>query len=178
MQDVSTETSGTNDNGSTFIFSHSTGQFEEFQCLFQRDSFHTLLTRHLCKQGFVLVVGTSNLYNGSEAAYLDEYGLAALGVDTQLSFTGLSLLTGVHRLLHNRFEVLIERLHHVGPLFFTFSYLIKVLFHFGGEVIVHNGGEILHEEVVHHNTDIRRQQLSLVGTGHLLAMALLDLLAL
>ena len=87
-------------------------------------------------------------------------------------------LTGIHGLFHCGFKLLIEAFHHVRPFLTAFSNFIEILFYLSGEVIVHDGWEILHQEVVHHHTDIGRQELSLIRTGHFLPLLLSDHLAL
>ena len=84
------------------------------------------------------------------------------------------LLTGVQSLLNSRFKVFVEGFHHVRPLLLTLGNLVEVLFHLCGEVIIHDGREILHEEIVDHDTNIGRQELTLIGTCHLLTNLLSD----
>ena len=88
------------------------------------------------------------------------------------------LSTDIHSVLHNRFEILIEITHHVGPFLITLGNLVKLLFHLSSEVIVHDTGEILQEEVVHHNTDVGRHEFSLVTASNLGTGFLGDLLSL
>ena len=88
------------------------------------------------------------------------------------------LLTAVDGTLHRRFKLLVERVHHVRPLLITLGYLIEILLHLGGEVVIHNLCEVFHQEVVDHNTDIGRNQLTFLRTNHLLTGLLVDLLAL
>ena len=94
-----------------------------------------------------------------------------------MPFTSLTRLTCIQRLFHDGFKVLIEVLHHVGPLLIAFGYAVEILFHLGSEVVIHDGGEIFHEEVVDDDTDIRRLQLALVRSYRLFTHRLFHLLA-
>ena len=73
----------------------------------------------------------------------------------------------VHHLVYHRLKVFVEALHHLQPFLFAFGYLVELLLHTCGEVVVHNLWEVLHQEVVNHHTDICRQQLTLVRASHL-----------
>ena len=114
------------------------------------------------KLGFLLVIGSTNLYYGAETPDFHKYGFSRLGVLTQLTFASLVLLTAVHCLLYRWLETLIELLHHVSPFLIAFSNLIKILLHLGSEVVVHNFLEVFHQKVVYHDSDIGRQQLALL----------------
>ena len=87
-------------------------------------------------------------------------------------------LTGIQRLVHYGFKALVESLHHTRPFLFALGNLIEVVLHLGSEVIVHDFLKVIHQEVVHHDTDICRQQFSLIRADQFLANRLLDLLAL
>ena len=87
------------------------------------------------------------------------------------------LVAAVHGVLHFRDEVVVERLHHIRPCLLALGDLIEVLLHLGGEVIVHDLIEVFHQEVVHYDTDVRRNQFALLGADNLLAGFLADLSA-
>ena len=57
--------------------------------------------------------------------------------------------------------------HHVCPLLLAVGNLVELLLHLGGEVIVHDGGEVLDEEVVHYDADVCREKLALLVASHL-----------
>ena len=109
------------------------------------------------KQGFGIIIHSTNLHNGTKASNLDKHTTTALWVETQLAFAGAVVLTGVQRFLYRRFEVFVKMLHHRRPLLLAFGNLVEVLLHFGREVIVHDGGERIHEEVVDNDTHVSRQ---------------------
>ena len=44
---------------------------------------------------------------------------------------------------------------HACPLLLALGNGIELLFHFSREVIVHDAGEVLHQEIVDNDTDIR-----------------------
>ena len=68
----------------------------------------------------------------------------------------------VHRILYRWFEVTVESLHHCSPLLIALGNLIEILLDFSREVIVHNLCEVLHQKVIHYDTDVGRQQFALV----------------
>ena len=173
MQDVRSEATSTNDHVSPFERTDGTRQFEEFQSLLQRQRLHAEFTGQLGKLWLDTVFSRTNLHDGTEAAYLGKYGTTALGVLTQFALTGLMLLTGIQRLVHYRFKALVESLHHTRPFLFALGNLIEVMLHLGSEVIVHDFLEVIHQEVVHHDTDICRQQFSLIRADQFLANRLL-----
>ena len=47
----------------------------------------------------------------------------------------------------------------------------------GSEVIVHDIGEVLYQEIVHHRTDIGRDELTFLASYHLFLLAGVDLLS-
>ena len=72
------------------------------------------------------------------------------------------LSTGVDDFFNGGLELLVELMHHLVPLRFAFGNLIEVLLHVSREVVVHDIGEVLHEEVVHDDADVGGQQLALL----------------
>ena len=160
-KDIGTETTGADSDRFTMIVTDLTGQLKQFQCLFESDGLDALVLRHLGERRFLVIVGSTNLHNRTETTDLHEDGLAALGILTQHTLTGLMLLTAVDGTFYRRFKLLVERVHHVRPLLITLGYLIEILLHLGSEVVIHNLCKVLHQEVIDHNTDIGRYQLTL-----------------
>ena len=162
VKNVGSKSSGTDCHALAFIFAYGTGHLEEFESLLQRDGLHTLVGGKLCKARLFVVVGCANLHYRTVAAYLYEHRMTALGVVAQLAFACLVLRTCIHHLLYGRLKFSVEVLHHVGPLLLAVGYLVELLLYLGGEVIVHDGGEVLHEEVVDNDAYVGRQQLALL----------------
>ena len=160
------------------MVTNRTGQLKQLQRLFEGDGLNALVLRHLGEGRLLIIIGRTNLYNRSETTNLHEDRLAAFGILTQHTLTGLMLLTAVDGTFYRRFKLLVERVHHVRPLLITLGYLIEILLHLGGKVVIHNLCEVFHQEVVDHNTDIGRYQLTLLRTHNLLTGLLVDLLAL
>ena len=73
---------------------------------------------------------------------------------------------GLCGLFHQRMELLIELVHEYGPFLFAFRHFVELLFHAGCEVVIHNFREVLHEEIIYHNTHIGRKQLGLFIASH------------
>ena len=53
-------------------------------------------------------------------------------------------------------ERFIERLHDSRPFCITFCYLVELFFYACREVVVHDAGEVLHQEVGYNCTSICR----------------------
>ena len=83
------------------------------------------------------------------------------GVGSQFAFACLVLRTCVHHLIDGGFKVLVEVLHHRCPLFVSFCNPVELLLHFRREIVVHDGREVLHEEVVHHYSYVGGQEFTL-----------------
>ena len=78
------------------------------------------------------------------------------------------LRTSVHHRVYRRAEVGIKGFHHGLPLFFSFGNAVEIFFNMRRKVIVHDGGETVHQEVVHHDAYVGRQQFALVAANVLL----------
>ena len=178
VQHVGAEASGADDDVAAFELSHRAGQSEQFQGFVERQRLHGLVGGQLGEARLLLVVGRAYLHHGAEAANLHEHRLARCGVDAHLSLAGLVFGAGVDDLLHRRFELLVEARHHLVPLRLAFGNLIEVLLHAGGEVIVHDVGEVLHQEVVDDDADVGGQQFALLRTGEFLLVLGGDFLSL
>ena len=177
VQDIRTEAASTNRNVAAFELSYSARQTEELHCLLECQRVHRFIGGQLCEARFLFVVGRANLHHRSEAANLHEHWLSGCGVDADLSLAGLVLSAGVDDFFHGGLELLVELMHHLVPLRLAFGNLIEVLLHVGREVVVHDIGEVLHEEVVHDDADVGGQQLALLRAGHFLLRLRGDLLA-
>ena len=68
----------------------------------------------------------------------------------------------VEGLLDGGLEVVIEVLDHGVPLLLALGNQVEVLLDAGREVIVHDGGEVLHEEVVDDGAHVGGDELALV----------------
>ena len=73
----------------------------------------------------------------------------------------------VHHLVYSRLKLLVEVFHHVCPLLLAVGDLVELLLYLCREVVVHDGREVLHKEVVHHDAYVGRQQLALLVAGKL-----------
>ncbi len=176
VTDVGTETTGADHHHFILELAHGARQFEEIQRLFQGDGGHRLSLLHLSKARLLLVVYATNLYHRAEAADLHRYGLLTHRVGTQDALAHFMLLFHGHGLLHQRLELAVELLHQAGPLLLTLGHLIELFLDVCREVIIHNLGEVLQQEVVDHRTDVGRKQLTLLAAGQFRAYLLFDLI--
>ena len=85
------------------------------------------------------------------------------------------LAAGIHHLAYFRLEVLVECLHPLVPFGLSFGNVIKLLFHIGCEVVVHDAREVFHQEVVDNDSDICRQQFPLFVACYFLLHSLCHL---
>ena len=76
MTDIRTEPTGTYANLLALKLAQCTRQTEQLQSLIECDGLNGLTLFHLCKTGFVIIIGTAYLDNGTVTAYLDRYRLA------------------------------------------------------------------------------------------------------
>ena len=90
-----------------------------------------------------------------------------LGVNAQFALAGLVFAALLYGVVDGRLEVLVEVLEHGVPVFLSLCDGVELLLHVGGEVVVHDVREVLHEEVVYDGADVCREQLSLLATRHL-----------
>ena len=175
VHDVRTEAAVADDHRTALKLAHGAGQLEQLEGLVERQRLHALVGGQLGELRLLLVLGSTNLYHRTEAADLHKHGLARLGVLAQQALAGLMLAALVHGLLDGGLELLVEVLHHLLPLFVALGNLVELLLHAGGEVVVHDVLEVLHQEVVHHDTDVGRQQLALVRAGYLFLLLHINL---
>ena len=171
MEYIRTEPTSTDNNRSSLKFAYGTGQFKQFQRLFERYGFHTLIRWELREAGLVIIISRANLHHRPESAYLHEHGLAACRIGAKLTFARFMLAARVHHLIYNRLEIFIEALHHGLPFGFTFGYTVEFFLYIRRKIIVHNLRKVLYKKVVHHGSYIRRQELSLLIARHFLFVA-------
>ena len=85
--------------------------------------------------------------------------------------------TRLHDLVDSLLKRLVELAHHVLPLLFSLSDLIELVLDLRREVVVHDLGEVLQEEVVDHNANVGGDELSFLRTGELCLCCRLHLVA-
>ena len=122
----------------------------------------------------LLVLDLADLDHGTEATDAGIDLLAAHGVHAQFACSSRPFSGLAHR-ADGRVEGLVEAGDHLAPVLLAFGDHVELLLHLGGEVEVHDRGEVLHEEIVHHHADVRGEQLLLLGTHVLGGRALGDL---
>ena len=77
--------------------------------------------------------------------------------------------------LHDGMKYLIELIDRVRPYHFSLGHGIELFLYARGEVVIHHAGKILHQEIVHHDTNVGRHQLIPVGAYDLALPRLLYL---
>ena len=73
--------------------------------------------------------------------------------------------TGVHHAVYRRTKAGVKVFHHCLPLLLSFGNAVEIFLYARRQVIVHDVGETLHQEVVHHDADVGWQQFTLVATN-------------
>ena len=162
MEHVRAEASGTDNDFLTFIFTHRAREFEQLHRLVEGDSLNGELLGQLCKARLVRVLGTAYLHYRTVASNLHRYRSSALRVCSQQSLTCFVLAAGVEGLVNGRLKALIEVLQHLVPVLLAFGDRVETLLYAGREVIVHDVGEVLNEEIIDHRSDVRWQQFALL----------------
>ena len=165
--DIGTEASSVGHNGFSLVFTERSWQFEEFEGLFQGDGGHALVLRQRGEEGLILLLGCANLHHGAVAADAHLHHLARFRVDAQFALAHAQFVALLHRPCHLRVEVAIELADEARPFLVALGHRIEVLLHVGGEVVVHDVGEVGGKEVVDHRADVRGQEFTLVGTSAL-----------
>lgn len=74
--------------------------------------------------------------------------------------------TGVDDFFDLWLEAFVEGAQHGGQLLFAFCYLVELVLHLGGEVIVHDLREVLLQEVVDHDADVGGDEFAPLRSGH------------
>ena len=169
MEDIGSETTGTDRDGLVLIFTDLTRQLKQLHSLLECDGLHALLFGKLGEHGLVFVLGSTHLYDRTETTDLYKDRTTSLRIKTKLTLTSLMCISAVHGVFYLRDEVIIEMMHHVCPFLLTFGNLIEVKFHLGGEIVVHDVVEVLYQEVIDHDADIRRNQFAFLRAYILLA---------
>ena len=80
MQDIGSKTACAYHDGRALKLTNGTRQLEQFQRLVERNGFHTLIGRHLSKQWFLDILGSTDLYDRTKTANLDVNGFACLRI--------------------------------------------------------------------------------------------------
>ncbi len=179
MTDKRSETADSRHHHLTFILTDRTGKVKKFQSLFQCDRVDGLAFHQRGELGLrrllVFGMGNSDLNDRAVTADLHKHRIAALRVHAELTFPYLMFGLDGSRGLYDRMENLIEFIDSLCPDQLAFRNRVKFLFNAGRKVVIQHIREILHQEVVHHRTDIGRHQLIAVGPDGLGLHRLLDL---
>ena len=165
--DIGAEASCVGYNGFSLVFTERSWQFEEFEGLVQGDGGHTLVLRQCGEERFLLLLGRANLHHRAVASDAHFHHFARFRVDAQFALAHAQFVAFLHSPRHQRVEVGVELSDEAGPFLVALSHIVEVLLHVGGEVVVHDVGEVSRQEVVDHRTDVRRQEFALVGAGAL-----------
>ena len=152
-------------------------QFEEVEGFFERDGLDALPCGKACEARFFLLARFADLRHWPEAANLHHHGLAAGGIGAEAAFAHLVGRLLLERAFHVRLEIFIERLNEFLPILLAFCHLVKLFLDVGGEVVVHNAREGLHEEVVDHEPHVGRHQFAFLAAHRLGARSLLHFAA-
>ena len=145
-------------------FTESARQLKQLESLVEGDTVHRFVGRKRGKQRFIGIVGGAYLHQRPESANLHRYHSSAYRVVAQYSLAHTVFETQIGYLLHAFVERLVEVCYLVLPAQFALGNLVETLLDAGSEVIVHDVGEILLEEVVNHTAGVGRDKLSLLGT--------------
>ncbi len=145
-------------------FAQRTRQFEEVHRLLKGEGGNALIFPDGGETGLILIIHTADLHHGAEAADACHYVLAGLGVLAQNARSG-GPVGGLHHGTDGGMERLVEAADHLAPVLLALGDHVELLFHLGGEVEVHDVGEVFNEKIVHHHADVGGEELLLLGTG-------------
>ena len=130
------------------------------------------------KTRFVFIVSSAHLHQGSVAANLHHHRQPCLGIVAQSALTHLVFKPQGRHITDAGMEALVEVGDLLVPHYIALGHLIELILDFGSEVIVHNGGEILHQEVIDHHTHVGGDEFTLLGAIQFALLACGDFTAL
>ena len=174
---IGTKTTCTDFDHLVFKFAKFSGQFAQFEGFFEGDGSQTLIGRQPCKTRFVFAFSAANLNHRAITADFHTHRLTAFGIIAEIAFADASFAALSQHGVDLGFQISVESANEFRPIFGTFCHEVEIMLDIGGEVVVHNGGEFVHQEVIHHNTDVGRNEFSAVAAVILTALLGRDLIA-
>jgi len=145
------------------VLTHCTWKLEKLQCLFEGDAFDELSRSKAC---VLPAVSVSLLYIWSVLAETCGQRLSVIRVDAEFA-AHMAVLLVAEGVLHLRMERTIEVADHAVPCKLALCDLVEILLHVGGESIVEDGLEVLHEVVGDDHSDVLRKETALLRSDGL-----------
>ena len=159
-----------------FKFAKFSGQFAQFEGFFEGDGSQTLIGRKACETRFVITFAIANLDHRTITADFHTHRLTAFGIIAEIAFAHASFAALGQYGVDLGLQISVESANEFRPILGTFCHEVEIMFDIGREVVVHNGGEFVHQEVIHHNTDVGRNQFTAVAAVILTALLGRDLI--
>ena len=131
-----------------FKLAQGAWQLEQVECLVECDGFDALAFVEVGKAWFLVVAGCANLHYGAKTSDLYAHGFTRLRVGTEFAFAHTVLSLFVECAFNLRVKILVEVADHLCPVLLSFSHLVELFLNVGGEVVVHDFGEVFHQEVI------------------------------
>ena len=158
MANVRAETSHSHCHSFFFKFSQFTGQFEQFQCFFQRHTFDGLIGTKRCKNRFFFFFRSTDL--SYRTIFTNFYRNLTTGFwicsKNAFAYLAFRIFEGT---FNYRMEFFIEIVDGFSPFNFSFGYVVKFNFHISREIIIHNVRKVFNQKVVDHQTNIGWEKL-------------------
>ena len=109
----------------------------------------------------LVIVGASDLGHWAKASQAHDQLSTRLRIFSQIPLATCAVC-GVLYLFYGRMKLSVKRAHQIAPLHLAFGDFVKALFNFRRKVVIDNRGEVIDQEIVHHKTNIGRNQLALI----------------
>ena len=136
MQHIRTEASCAHGDRLPFILSKGLRELEEFEGFFEGDGGYALSFVELGKAWAFSFACHTYLHHWAKATYLDADRFACARFFSQDSLADLVLVLLLQGGFDEWFELCVEVLHHLVPVFASVGYLVKLFLHVGCEVVV------------------------------------------
>ena len=177
MLHIGTETTCTDFNHLVFKFAKFSGQFTQFESFFEGDGSQTLIGRKACETRFVVTFAIADLDHRTITADFHTHRLTTVGIIAEIALADASFIAFGQHGVDLGLQISIESANEVRPIFGSFCHEVEIMLDIGREVVVHNGGELVHQEVIHHDTDVRGNEFTAVAAVILTALLGSDVVA-
>ena len=177
MLHVRAEATGTHRDRQVFEGAEFAREFAKFERLLERDGRDALIGGQTRETRFVVALSAADLHHRTETPDFHTHRFARRGVGAEMAFAHARVAALREHGLHLGFQVAVECADQFGPILFALGHQVEIVFHVRREIVVHDFGELLHEEVVDHNTRVGGNELTAIAAVVLTTLLGDDVLA-
>ena len=168
---------GTHGHFLAAVITQNFGQFKQLHGFFHLDGFDGLAWLEVGVTGFFTgdqLFGSTDLHHWPQTGHAGEHRIAGSFLFTQNALTGGAIGIG-HRFFHNFVERPVEGAQHFGPFAAACGNVVKQLFDFSRELVVHDFIEMLIQKIAHGTAHIGREQTAFDDASHFRQFFFVDL---